>query len=73
MEYFKMNLDQFKGELLDFITQENKSDNCVILTGEKNLKIKREDLIDKVKQNTYGEEYLEVMSTESSIFVGQVS
>lgn len=66
-----MNLDQFKSTLLDLTTQENRATNSIILTGEKNLKIKKEDLIEKVKQNNNGEGYLEVMSTESNTLVGQ--
>lgn len=66
-----MNLRQFKSDLLDATTSENRENNNPILTGEKNLKLKKEELIEKVKKNEHGEGYLEVMTTEAHILAGQ--
>ena len=66
-----MTLSELKSSLLDLTTEENKNGRSPILTGETNLKIKKEDLIEKVRQNEHGEGYLEVMTTESGILAGQ--
>jgi hypothetical protein len=67
-----MSLSDYQRKILGVTIEHDKNSNDgPILTGEKNLDISKEDLMEKVKENVHGKDYLDVMETESNILVRQ--
>lgn len=64
-----MNLESIKSKALSALVENNKSEDNKMLTGEKDLLIPKEQLIEKVK--AINPAYLEVMEMEAKIFIGQ--
>lgn len=60
-------------EIANIFLNELKSINVsnINYTGEKNLTLEKSDLINKIKLNKYGANYLDVLDNESAIFVRQ--
>jgi len=49
----------------------NKSDSDVILTREKNLTLKKDELLNKILENKNGEGYIDVLEYENQILERQ--
>jgi len=63
--------NNYLDNILDFLVSESKNENNPILTGEKNLKITKSGLIDRILANKRGEGYIDVLECENSILERQ--
>lgn len=66
-----MSLLDFQKAMHDGLVELNKQTGDIILTGEKNLDISKEELTERIMKNVHGNDYLDVLEYENSILERQ--
>ena len=66
-----MKINALKAKLLDNVVEIAQTQTAPILTGEENLTLEKQELINKVFENEHAKGYMEVIETEASLLVGQ--
>jgi hypothetical protein len=61
----------FQDKVLKSLVNENKINGDVILTGEKNITLKKDELVNKILSNKNGEDYIDVLNNEGQILERQ--